>query len=122
VRYGDSIMLQHVKSGCFLAAFESAAPFDPECRAVKLVERDSDCTLFKLCPRFKAQTEGSIVYYSHTLVVESVKQPGMLLHTSPIAYSEVPDSSNPAFPKCLQVGKTLEVNLSPGVSLQMRVV
>lgn len=117
VRYGDIVMFQHVKSGCFLTASESAAPCDPECRATKLVEQDSAAGLFRLVPRFKAQTEGSIVYYNHTLKVESVKMKGMLLHASPQTYSDIPDPNNAALPKCLQVGKTLEINLSPEVTV-----
>jgi hypothetical protein len=55
VRYGDIIMLQHVKSGYFLSAFETAAAFDAECRSIKLVEEDSPQAMLKFLPRFKVR-------------------------------------------------------------------
>ena len=121
VRYGDIVQLQHVKSGGFLSVLEAAAPIDPECRAVVIDPMGSASALFKFMPRFKAQTEGSIVYYTHTLVVESVQQREMRLHTSSLAYSNIPDPSNPALPKCLQKGRVLETNLSPKREVGMTV-
>jgi len=113
VKYGDVVQLQHVNTGGFVCAMESAAPCDPECRAVKLDHSGSSAALFKFMPRYKAQAVGSIVYYAHAVVLESVKQRGMMLHTSMVAYSELPSPWEPTLPKCLQTGKTLETNLSP---------
>ena len=59
-------------------------------------------------PRFKAQTEGSVVYYSHTVVLESVRQRGMSVHASNVPYSRTPDAADVSLPKCLQVGATEE--------------
>lgn len=53
------------------------------------------------------------MYYTHTLVVESMTQAEMRLHTSSGSYSDFPDIADPKLPKCLQTGKMLEVNLSP---------
>jgi hypothetical protein len=66
-------------------------------------------------PRYKAQAVGSIVYYTHSVVLESVKQRGMMLHTSMVPYSTIPSTKDASLPKCLQTEKTLETNLSPQV-------
>lgn len=58
---------------------------------------------FKFMPRFKAQTEGSVVYYSHTVVLESVLLRGMSMHASNVPYSSTPDAADVLLPKCLQV-------------------
>jgi hypothetical protein len=76
----------------------------------------SSAALFKFMPRFKAQTEGSVVYYSHTVVLESVRQRGMALHASGAPYSATPDAGDAQLPKCLQTGPTVEVNLSPAAA------
>ena len=67
-------------------------------------------------PRFKAQAVGSIVYYTHSVVLESVKQRGMMLHTSMVPYSNIPSTKDASLPKCLQTEKTLETNLSMQVN------
>ena len=59
--------------------------------------------LFKFMPRFKAQTEGSVVYYSHTVVLKSVWQRGMSIHASNAPYSSSPDVADVSLPKRLQV-------------------
>ncbi len=64
-------------------------------------------------PRFKAQTEGSIVYHSHSVVFESVEQRGMFIHTSPAPYDNLPEAGNPALPPDLRTGKIFESNVSP---------
>jgi hypothetical protein len=46
-------------------------------------------------------------------VLESVKQRGMMLHTSMVPYSTIPSTKDASLPKCLQTEKTLETNLSP---------
>ncbi len=84
IRYGDSIQLQHVKSGAFVTALESAALLDSECRGVSLSHMGSSAAVFKFMPRFKFQTEGSDVFFSHTVVVESCKQRGTMLHNSEV--------------------------------------
>jgi hypothetical protein len=116
IKYGDIVQLQHVKSGAFLSVLESAAPFDPECRGITLDKKGSSACLFKFMPRFKAQTEGSIVYYSHSLRIESVKQRGYLVHISNIPYSPIPDWRNSLLPKTLQTGKIFEANLATEAS------
>lgn len=57
-------MLQHVKSGFFLKARESAAPCDPKCRALTLTKNDSPASVFMLRPRFKVniQTKTKCLY------------------------------------------------------------
>ena len=63
---------------------------------------------FKFMPRFKAQTEGSVVYYSHTVVLESVLLRGRFMHASETPYSWTPDAADASLPKCLQVRSTPE--------------
>jgi hypothetical protein len=117
VKYGDLVQLQHVKSGAFLSVLESAAPFDPECRGLTLDVKGSSSALFRFMPRFKAQTEGSIVYYSHSLRLESAQQSGYYVHISPQSpYSKIPDWRNSELPKSLQTGKIYEANLATEAS------
>jgi hypothetical protein len=41
IKYGDAVQLQHVATGAFMSALESAAPRDPECRTIELDEKGS---------------------------------------------------------------------------------
>ena len=113
VHYGDTVQLQHVRSGAFLSALEAPAAMDPECRALALDPRGSSDAQFRIMPRFKAQALHDAVFHSHTVVLESTKLRDLRVHTSPAAYSEVPDPKDATLPKCLQTGPVLEVNLSP---------
>ena len=57
--------------------------------------------VFKFMPRFKAQSEGSIVYYTHALVVESCKQRGNLIHMSMVCWrTRVPFPTRAAKVSC----------------------
>eukprot|EP00615_Pteridomonas_danica_P005853 CAMPEP_0114339576 /NCGR_PEP_ID=MMETSP0101-20121206/7817_1 /TAXON_ID=38822 ORGANISM="Pteridomonas danica, Strain PT" /NCGR_SAMPLE_ID=MMETSP0101 /ASSEMBLY_ACC=CAM_ASM_000211 /LENGTH=2941 /DNA_ID=CAMNT_0001472581 /DNA_START=113 /DNA_END=8938 /DNA_ORIENTATION=+ len=115
LKYGSIFQLLHVSSGLFVTVKEDAAPFDPDCRALTL-EEGSSAALFKIMPRFKAQTEGSIVYHSHSVVFESVRQRSMFLHTSSIAYDTRPNMMDATLPKNLRTGLTYETNVSPQFS------
>jgi len=108
VKYGSLYQLLHLKSGLFLSIRDDAAPLDPDCRALSLAEGTS-ASYFKVVPRFKAQTEGSIVYFGHSLVLESAKFPGTFVHTSSAFYNETPGKYYSSLPKCLQTGTTYEV-------------
>lgn len=66
-RYGDEVQLQHHRSGLFLTALAASAPLDPDCRGLALRPGASPA-VFKFMPKYKAQTEGSVVYYKHFLV------------------------------------------------------
>jgi hypothetical protein len=81
VRYGSAIQLRHVKSGLFVCSKKAAAKKDSTCREVSL-DQGSTAAQFKLMPRFKAQTEGSMVFHSHSVHFESEAFPGLHLHTS----------------------------------------
>jgi hypothetical protein len=115
LKYGSIFQLLHVSSGLFVTVKEDAAPFDPDCRALTL-EEGSSAALFKIMPRFKAQTEGSIVYHTHSVVFESVRQKSMFLHTSSIAYDTRPNQLDATLPKNLRTGLTYETNVSPQFS------
>jgi len=71
--------------------------------------------MFKITPRFKAQTEGSLVLFTHKMHIESVKQRGFMLHVSGVTYSNVPALYDRRIPKSLQLGKVKEANVSTEV-------
>jgi hypothetical protein len=77
--------------------------------------KNTSAAVFRFMPRFKAQTEGSIVYYSHSLRIESIKQRGYYVHISDVPYSPIPDWRNSTLPKSLQNGKIFEANLATAV-------
>lgn len=116
VKYGDVIQLQHVNSGGFLNILKSPAPVDRECLGATLNKKSSGACWFKFTPRLKFQTDGSIVYYSHSVRLESVKQQGFLVHISPIAYSPIPHWRNRFLPRSLQCGKIFEANFSAEIN------
>ena len=62
VKYGAVIQLQHVKTGLFLACHKGSAPRDSDCRRVSL-KGGSNASQFFVQPHFKAQQEGSTLYY-----------------------------------------------------------
>lgn len=111
VIFGAICQLQHVKSGLFLSVREEAAPFDPDCRALSL-EEGSSASYLRVMPCFKAQTEGSATYYTHSVVLESGKYQGMYVHISPVVHDSVMDPEDPLLPKCLRTGPTFEANIS----------
>ena len=115
VKYGGVCQLQHVKSGLFVCARPEAAPFDPECRCVTL-SAGSVSSYFRVMPRYKAQTEGSVIYHSQPLVFEVVHQRGLYLHVSDKPYDTGPDPDDTSLPKRLQTSWTFECNLSPHYS------
>jgi hypothetical protein len=79
------------------------------------LKKTQSAAVFRFMPRFKAQTEGSIVYYSHSLRIESIKQRGYYVHISDVPYSPIPDWRNSTLPKSLQNGKIFEANLATAV-------
>jgi hypothetical protein len=96
---------------------EKAAPLDRDCRKMKLSKGSSSC-YFKVNPCYKAQAEGSPVYYSHSITLESGKFDGMYLHVSPYTYESYNDivgksvAGAGGIPKCLRTGQVYEVNAS----------
>ena len=94
VKYGVVIQLEHVKTGLFLASHKSAAPTDPSCRRVSL-KHGSHSAQFHVMPRFRAQSEGSTLYYTNSFTLESAKLERLYLHVSPDAkYVEIKESQN----------------------------
>jgi hypothetical protein len=54
IKYGDVIQLEHVSSGLFVTAHESAAPVNPHCRRVSLEAEGSNAAHFRILPRWVA--------------------------------------------------------------------
>ena len=112
IKYGTVIQLQHVKTGLFLACHKGSAPRDSDCRKVSL-KGGSFAAQFTVQPRFKAQQEGSVLYYGYSFKLESANLDRMFLHTSPKStYSNINDPDNTTLPKCLRTGTPCEVNVS----------
>ena len=123
IRYGSAVQLRHVQSGEWLTCWPIAAKKDSACRKVSLASGSSGAG-FKLRPRFKAQSEGSAAFYSHSVQFESMELPGMFLHTSPFPLNDpLPLSataitmgensgSTSAFPRCLLSTPIVELNAS----------
>jgi len=123
VRYGSAVQLLHVQSGEWLKCWPGSAKKDNACRKVSLASGSSGAG-FKLRPRFKAQSEGSAAFYSHSVQFESTELPGMFLHTSPFPlYDPLPLSATAismgessgaasAFPRCLSATPIVELNAS----------
>ena len=99
VKYGTIVQLRHVNSGLFLACHKGSAPQDSDCRRVSL-KHGSAASSFWVQPRFKAQQEGSTLYYGYSFKLESANLERMYLHTSPKAtYSTINNPENTALPK-----------------------
>lgn len=73
----------------------------------------SSASYLRIMPRFKAQSVGSSVYHTHSVVFESMAQRGMFLHASAVAYDGVPDPKATHLPKNLRTGRTVEANAAP---------
>jgi hypothetical protein len=81
VRYGDVVQLQHVNSGLFLAVHKTPAPLNPTCRKVSL-KAGSLAAHFKILPKYKVRSIGSLVYSDDEIVFQSVKHESLYLGAS----------------------------------------
>jgi len=81
IRYGDVVQLQHVNSGLFLAMHKTPAPLNPTCRKVSL-KGGSLAAHFKILPKYKVRSIGSLVYSDDEIVFQSVKHEGLYLGAS----------------------------------------
>jgi hypothetical protein len=72
IKYGDIISLQHVRSGLFMATHKTPAPLNPNCRKVSL-KKGSLASHFRILPRFKVRSKGSVVYADDQIQLQSVK-------------------------------------------------
>jgi hypothetical protein len=62
--YGQTIQLQHVKSGCFVTlAPRQIAEVERDCMKIVLDPSGNDGSWFKIHPRFKTRSEGATVYH-----------------------------------------------------------
>lgn len=112
LRYGQVIQLLHVKSNLFITCHHSAALKDASCRKVSLREGALSAQ-FQVSPCFKAQTEGSVVFSTHSIKLASVRLNGnMFLHTSEKVYEDVFREESKTLPCCLRIQQTMELNAS----------
>jgi hypothetical protein len=111
LRYGQLIQLKHVKTGQFISCHHTAAMRDTSCRKVSLRE-GSVSAQFSLLPCYKAQTEGSVVFYTHSIKLGSVKLNGLYLHSSHEIYENINNSNSNHLPRKLRNEKIYELNAS----------
>ena len=78
IRYGDLVQLQHLSSGLFVAMHKTPAPLNPNCRRVSL-KAGSLAAHFRITPRFKVRSMGSLVYADDQIVLHSVKHDALIL-------------------------------------------
>jgi hypothetical protein len=100
IKFGDVIQLQHVSSGLFLATHKTPAPLNPNCRRVSL-KHGSMASNFRILPRFKVRSVGSLVYAGDQIQLQSVKFEHLRLGASPAVPDRLPNEgriSNPATP------------------------
>jgi hypothetical protein len=81
LKYGDVIQLEHHKSQLFLAMHKTPAPVNSNCRKVSL-KAGSYAAHFRILPRFKVRSIGSLVYANDEIVLQSVKFDPMVLGAS----------------------------------------
>lgn len=112
LRYGQTIQLLHVKSNLFITCHHSAALKDASCRKVSLREGALSAQ-FQVLPCFKAQTEGSVIFSTHSIKLASVRLNGnMFLHTSEKVYEDVFREESTTLSSCLRIQHTMELNAS----------
>lgn len=130
VKYGSHVQLLHVQSGKWLSCHEDAAHMDRDCRRVSLkygsfLDRkiqnpldpeDESVSLFHFMPRFKAQSVGSTIYFTHNLKLGSTKSEGLWVHadTNPdFSLSQLCHPMDPTLDQCLRTVSVYEANCSP---------
>jgi len=78
------VQLQHLTSGHFLALHKTPAPLNPSCRRVSL-KPGSLAAHFRIMPRFKMRSVGSLVYADEPVIFRSVKHENLVLGASSAA-------------------------------------
>jgi hypothetical protein len=79
VQYGQTVQLQHVRSGKFVTSISNTvAEVHNECMRVALQEGGSEGSWFSFQPRFKVRMDGGQVYYGDQCMLQTVRQPMML--------------------------------------------
>jgi hypothetical protein len=83
---------------------------DADCRRVNLDSGSYGCQ-FLIKPRFKAQQDGSTLYYGYSFKLETKHIERHFLHVSPKSfYSEINDPNNADLHRVLRTGKQCELN------------
>lgn len=115
--FGDVLQLLHLSSRRFVCMSKIPAPTNPQNCSVSLapVGGDGPHCQFRIAPRFKVRSKGSVVSSLDEVVFESCESPGTCISASTlIAYDaqEVTTSALPTdpLPRVLRYAALLEVN------------
>ena len=76
------------------------------------LKHGSHAAQFRVNPRFRAQSEGSPVFYTNSIKLESAKIDGMFLHTSPKVYTTITNANDPDLATVIRKDQVCEVNCS----------
>ena len=81
VVYGQSIQLQHVRSGKFIVALEQAAEHAKDCLRLKLCspQASSVFTHFAVRPRYKMRSDGGRVFFNDKVRLRMTRSRRLLL-------------------------------------------
>jgi len=79
--YGQTVQLQHVATGLFLACRSNVAKIDKNTLGVYLEQGASTC-YFRVSPRYKVRTEGGQVLVNDEILLCSLSSPGFYVHES----------------------------------------
>jgi len=120
IKYGDVVQLEHRKSRLFLGMHKTPAPVNSNHRKVSL-KPGSYAAHFRILPRFKVRSMGSLVYANDEIVLQSTKFEPMVLGGSgmPNDMLASPNASGAALlpaghgvrlPASLRHGPCFEVN------------
>jgi hypothetical protein len=114
IKYGDVVQLEHHKSQLFLAMHKTPAPVNSNCRKVSL-KSGSFAAHFRILPRFKVRSIGSLVYANDEIVLQSVKFDPMVLGASSspkdmLPSPVVPPALGVRLPTSLRHGPCFEAN------------
>ena len=114
VKYGDVVQLQHLSSGLFLGLHKTPAFVNPNARRVSL-KRGATAGQFRIMPRFKVRSVGSVVYADDEVVLQSVKFETLFLGATGTAKNRHISAAASAplslrLPSALDVPERFEVN------------
>ncbi|CAK4925818.1 unnamed protein product [Aphanomyces euteiches] len=123
VQYGQTIQLQHVRSGKFVASrIKTLADVDKTCMKLSLQEEGSTKCWFTFLPRYKTRSLGSSVMFNDAVCISRAKYTRHFLHLSQMPFprdqhcrKEVNMNAKETIVKVVKYAKSFP---DPGRSLQ----